>query len=213
VPRNDAKEALKTLTPGLDDLVGEAVGEDLAGERGDVHPRRLTLENIPKGLKVRITSTHERVSQFERGDIRLFQPFAGGTNQVSKKCAARMGMGHVRGTRLRNRCTSSVQILHNRPESVCARIETPLEQRARGPYRASGDSALQSPENSQGYYTSPRSVLGGYHSYEWRRLMTVGRTVCSRPASRVSSKPLRAKGDTAEAIDAVVVRVDEQAGV
>jgi len=40
--------------------------------------------------------------------------------------------------------------------------------------------------------------------------MTIGHTVCSRPAIRVSSKPLRAKGDTAEAIDVVIVRVDER---
>jgi len=39
VPCDDAKEALKTLAPGFDDLVGEAVGEDLARERGDIHSR------------------------------------------------------------------------------------------------------------------------------------------------------------------------------
>jgi len=37
-----------------------------------------------------------------------------------------MGEGHVRGTRLRNRCTSSVQTLNNRLSSVYARIERPL---------------------------------------------------------------------------------------
>ena len=52
VPRNDAKEAFKTLPPGFDDLVGEAVREDLARERGNVDSRRLALEDIPEGLKV-----------------------------------------------------------------------------------------------------------------------------------------------------------------
>jgi len=52
MPRNDAKEVLKALTPGLDDLVGEAVGEDLARERGYVDLRRLALEDIVEGLKV-----------------------------------------------------------------------------------------------------------------------------------------------------------------
>ena len=52
MPCNDAKEALKSFAPGLDDLIGEAVGEDLARERGNVHPRRLALENIAEGLKV-----------------------------------------------------------------------------------------------------------------------------------------------------------------
>jgi len=85
MPCNDAKEPLKTLTPGLDDLVREAVGEDLSGERRDVHSRRLALENIAEGLKVRVASTHERVSQFERGDVRLFQPFAAAPTKSAKK--------------------------------------------------------------------------------------------------------------------------------
>ena len=52
MPCDDAKKALKTLTPGLDDLVGEAVRKDLAREWGNVHPRRLALENVAEGLKV-----------------------------------------------------------------------------------------------------------------------------------------------------------------
>ena len=52
VPRDDAKEAFKALPPCFDDLVGEAVREDLAGERGDVDSRRLALEDIAEGLKV-----------------------------------------------------------------------------------------------------------------------------------------------------------------
>jgi hypothetical protein len=52
VPRNDAEEALEALASGLDDLVGETVGEDFAGERGDVDSRRLALQDIAEGFKV-----------------------------------------------------------------------------------------------------------------------------------------------------------------
>jgi hypothetical protein len=59
VPRNDAKEALKALAPSLNDLVGEAVGEDLAGKRGYVDPCRLAFEDIAEGFKVRVASPYE----------------------------------------------------------------------------------------------------------------------------------------------------------
>ena len=52
VPRNDAKKALKTLAPGLNDLVRETIGEYLAGEGRYVDSRRLALENVAEGLKV-----------------------------------------------------------------------------------------------------------------------------------------------------------------
>ena len=52
VPCNNAKEALKSLASGFDDLIGEAVGKDLARERRNVHSSRLALENIAEGLKV-----------------------------------------------------------------------------------------------------------------------------------------------------------------
>ena len=52
MPRNDAKEAFKALPPRFDDLVGEAVRKDFAGERGDIDSRRLALEDIAEGLKV-----------------------------------------------------------------------------------------------------------------------------------------------------------------
>jgi len=71
VPRHNTQEPLQPFPPTLNDLVGEAVGEDLAGKRGNVNARGLALEDIAKGLKVGIPSAHERMSQLECRDIGL----------------------------------------------------------------------------------------------------------------------------------------------
>lgn len=68
---DDGEEAFEALAAALDDLVGEAVREDLAGERRDVHARRLALEDVPEGLEVRVAPPDDRVAQLERGDVRL----------------------------------------------------------------------------------------------------------------------------------------------
>ena len=52
VPSDDGEEALEALTAALDGLVREAVREDLAGQRGDVHARALALEDVAEGLEV-----------------------------------------------------------------------------------------------------------------------------------------------------------------
>lgn len=49
---DDGEEALEALAACLDDLVGEAVCEDLAGQRRDVDARALALEDVAEGLKV-----------------------------------------------------------------------------------------------------------------------------------------------------------------
>ena len=69
--RHDAEEALEALPSGLDDLIREAVREDLAREWGDIHAGRLVLEDITEGLKVRIATPHKRMAQLEGRDIRL----------------------------------------------------------------------------------------------------------------------------------------------
>lgn len=71
MPSNDGKEALEALAPALDDLVREAVREDLAGKGRDVHARGLALEDVAEGLEVRVAAAHDRVAELERGDVRL----------------------------------------------------------------------------------------------------------------------------------------------
>ena len=69
--RDDSEEPLEALAAALDDLVREAVREDLARERGDVHARRLALEDVPERLEVGVAAADDRVAQLEGGDVRL----------------------------------------------------------------------------------------------------------------------------------------------
>ena len=71
MPSDDGEEALEALTAALDDLVREAVREDLAGQRGDVHARALALEDVAEGLEVRVPPANNRVAELECWDIRL----------------------------------------------------------------------------------------------------------------------------------------------
>lgn len=57
-----AQEPLETLSPGLDDFVREAVGEHLARKRGNVHAGGFTLEDVPEGFKVGISSANQRMT-------------------------------------------------------------------------------------------------------------------------------------------------------
>ena len=59
---DDGEEALKALAATLDDLVGEAVCEDFAGERGDVDAGGLALEEIAEGLKVGVAAADDGVA-------------------------------------------------------------------------------------------------------------------------------------------------------
>jgi hypothetical protein len=52
VTSNDGQKALEALAARLDNLIREAVREDLAGERRDVDTRALALEDVPEGLEV-----------------------------------------------------------------------------------------------------------------------------------------------------------------
>lgn len=66
---DDLQEALQSLTAMLDDIVAEAVGEDLAWQRRDCDPGRLALENIAEVLKVGVAPAHTTMSQLKGGDI------------------------------------------------------------------------------------------------------------------------------------------------
>ena len=71
MPSDDAEKALEALASGLDHLIREAVREDFAWERGNVHPSGLVLEYVAERLEIGIAPAHERVAQLECWDIRL----------------------------------------------------------------------------------------------------------------------------------------------
>lgn len=62
VTSNDAKEPFEPFPPGFDDLIGEPVSEDFAGERGNVDASRLPFEDITERFKVRVTTSHKGVA-------------------------------------------------------------------------------------------------------------------------------------------------------
>lgn len=72
---DNLQEPLESFPPGLDDLVGEAIGKDFSWQRGDVHPRRLSLEDVAKVLKVRVAPSHGRVAHPKGRDVCLSGPF------------------------------------------------------------------------------------------------------------------------------------------
>jgi hypothetical protein len=49
---NDSQKSLKTFSTSLNDLVGEAISEDLAGKRGDIDACRFILKDVLESLKV-----------------------------------------------------------------------------------------------------------------------------------------------------------------
>jgi hypothetical protein len=72
MPRHHRQKALEPLPAALDDLIRKPVGEDLAGENGDVDAGGLALEDVAEGLKVRVAPADERVPEFEGRDVCLW---------------------------------------------------------------------------------------------------------------------------------------------
>lgn len=53
----------------LDDVVGEPVGEDLAGQRWYRHTGGLSFEDVAKILEIAVAASHDRVSELEGRDV------------------------------------------------------------------------------------------------------------------------------------------------
>lgn len=66
---DDLKESLETFAAVLNHVIAESVGKDLARQRGYRNARTLALQNITEVLEIRVPATHDRVFQFEGGDI------------------------------------------------------------------------------------------------------------------------------------------------
>lgn len=68
---DDGQEAFQPFPSGLNDLVGESVGEDLPWERRDVDSGRLVFKDITERLEIRVPAAHNGVAQLEGGNIGL----------------------------------------------------------------------------------------------------------------------------------------------
>lgn len=69
VSDDDLEELLEAGATAFDDVVGEAVGEDLAGERGDGDAGALALEDVAEVLEVAVAPAHAALAQLEGGDV------------------------------------------------------------------------------------------------------------------------------------------------
>lgn len=74
---DDLQEALQALAAVLDDVVGEAVGEDLARQGGDGDAGGLALEDVAEGLEVRVAPAHRRLLELEGWDVGLHADLVG----------------------------------------------------------------------------------------------------------------------------------------
>jgi hypothetical protein len=59
MPSDDGQKAFQTLSPSLDNLIGEPVREDLSWQWRDVDSRRLSFEDISKGFEIGITPAND----------------------------------------------------------------------------------------------------------------------------------------------------------
>lgn len=79
---DDAEELLEAGAAALDDVVGEAVGEDLARQGGDGDAGALALEDVAEVLKVAVAAADGAVAQFEGGDVGVEGYEVGGIARV-----------------------------------------------------------------------------------------------------------------------------------
>lgn len=69
VPDDDLEELFQAGAAALDDVVAEAVGEDLSRERGDGDAGALALEDVAEVLKVGVAAADAALAQLEGGDV------------------------------------------------------------------------------------------------------------------------------------------------
>ena len=70
MPDHYLQESLQPLSSMLNHIVAEAIGKNLARQRWDCDPRRLSFQYVPKIFKVRVPASDSRVFELEGGDVR-----------------------------------------------------------------------------------------------------------------------------------------------
>lgn len=86
---DNLEEFFQSGAPPLDDVVAEAVGEDLARQGRDGDARALALENVAKVLKVRVPSADAALAQLEGGDVGAAQDLVVGVHVPAHAVRAR----------------------------------------------------------------------------------------------------------------------------
>lgn len=86
---NNLQEPLQSLSPVLNHVIAEAVGEHFPGKRRYCDSGALALQDIPKVLKVGVSPAHNGVFQFEGGDVRSTDDLVGSVHVTG----GAMGLG------------------------------------------------------------------------------------------------------------------------
>lgn len=94
MPHDDPQELLQAGAPALDDVVGEAVREDLAGERGDGDAGALALEDVAEVLEVAVAPAHAGLAQLEGRDVGPAHDLVVGVH-VARRAAVRPRAAHL----------------------------------------------------------------------------------------------------------------------
>lgn len=69
VTDDDLEELLEACTTTFDNIVAEAVGEDLSGQRRDSDTGALALENVAEVLEVGVSTTDAALTELEGGNV------------------------------------------------------------------------------------------------------------------------------------------------
>ena len=68
---NNRQEPLQPFPTCFNDLVREAVGEDLARERRDIDASGFALKDVSERLEIRVASSDKRVAELEGRNVGL----------------------------------------------------------------------------------------------------------------------------------------------
>lgn len=90
---DDLEELLEPGAAVLDDVVAEAVGEDLAGQGRDGHAGTLALEDVAEVLEVGVAAAHAALAELEGRDVGPAEDLVVGVHVSAD--AVRSGVAHL----------------------------------------------------------------------------------------------------------------------
>ena len=90
-------EALQAFSPVLDHIITKSVCENLARQRRDGNPRRLSLKNVAEIFEVGISPAHAAMTELEGGDVGFAEDLVVRVHVAAHAMGA--GILHLRGIR------------------------------------------------------------------------------------------------------------------
>lgn len=87
---HNLQESLQALSPMLNHIITESIRKDLSRQRRNCDSRRLSLQDIPKVFKVRITPPYVAVAELEGGNIGATYDLVVGVHIAAHSMSARI---------------------------------------------------------------------------------------------------------------------------